>query len=162
MDLKLIPVDVEKLLREMFETYSDFQEPKAAVTIEGKLPTVIGNEAALTQCFSNLLDNAVKFVAPGTKPRVQISAERNGERVRFWITDNGIGIDPKYSTVLFGMFQRLNTAYEGTGIGLTIVRKAAERMGGAVGLESELGKGSRFWLDLKLANNTARRALPAH
>lgn len=150
-DLKLEPVDVEKLVRGMLETYPDLQAPKAEVTIKGELPTVLGNEAALTQCFSNLLNNAVKFDPPDTKPRVRISAERNGESVRFWIADNGIGIDPKYSATIFGMFQRLNTAYGGTGIGLTIVRKAAERMGGAVGVESEPGKGSRFWLDLKLA-----------
>ncbi|MEO6184062.1 MAG: ATP-binding protein, partial [Verrucomicrobiota bacterium] len=152
-DLKLEPVDVEKLLRGMFETYPEFQEPKTEVTIEGELPAVLGNEAALTQCFSNLVNNAVKFVPLNTKPRVRISAERNGIAVRFWIVDNGIGMDPKYSKTIFEMFQRLSTNYEGTGIGLAIVRKAAERMGGAVGVESEPGKGSRFWLDLKLADN---------
>jgi signal transduction histidine kinase len=148
MDLQLEPVDVNKLLRGMLESYPHLQEPAADVKIENELPPVLGNEAALTQCFSNLLGNAIKFVAPGAKPRVRISAEQSGGKVRFWIADNGIGIDPRHSKRVFGTFQRLSTSYEGTGIGLTIVRKAVERLGGAVGVESELGKGSRFWLDL--------------
>jgi signal transduction histidine kinase len=73
--------------------------------------------------------------------------------VRLWVEDNGIGIAPHNHTRIFGMFQRLNAewAYEGTGMGLSIVKKAAERMGGRVGVESDEGKGSRFWLDLKSA-----------
>jgi signal transduction histidine kinase len=154
LDLRLERVDVEKLLRGIFESYLDFQEPKAEVIIEGELPAVLANEAALTQCFSNLLNNAVKFVAPGTKPRVRISAERRGEMVRFWIADEGIGIAERHLDKIFKMFQRLDTSFEGSGIGLTIVRKAAERMGGQVGVESEPGKGSRFWLELKPAKHT--------
>jgi signal transduction histidine kinase len=153
VDLRRESVDAEKLLRDMFESYPDFQEPKAEVIIEGRLPAVQANEAALTQCFSNLLNNAIKFVAPGTKPRVRISADYRGEMVRFWVADNGIGIAERHWGKIFGMFQRLDTSYEGTGIGLTIVRKAMERMGGTVGVESEPGQGSRFWLELKPADN---------
>ena len=148
----LEPVDVAKLLRGMLESNPDFQEPKADVAVEGVLPAVVGNEAALTQCFSNLLNNAVKFVPPETKPRVRVSAERDGNTVRIWVTDNGIGIAPLHLDNIFGMSQRLDTAYPGTGIGLSIVRKTMERMDGRVGVESELGKGSRFWLDLKAAS----------
>jgi signal transduction histidine kinase len=110
---------------------------------------VLGNETALTQCLSNLLGNAVKFVVHGTVPRVQIWAEERGRHVRLWFGDNGIGIAPKQHERLFNSFHRLNSDYEGTGIGLAIVKKAAERMGGCVGVESDLGKGSRFWVQLK-------------
>jgi PAS domain S-box-containing protein len=151
MDLRLEQVDVEKLLLGMLESYPDYQKPKAEVVIEGPLATVRANEAALTQCFSNLLNNAVKFVPPGVKPSVQISAERRAEMVRFWVADNGIGIDPKYFENIFGAFHRLSTTFEGTGIGLTIVRKAVERMGGKAGVESQPGRGSRFWIELKPA-----------
>ena len=72
---------------------------------------------------------------------------------RFWIADQGIGIATQYLAKIFEMFQRLETSFEGTGIGLTIVRKAVERMGGQAGVESEPGKGSRFWLELKAAAN---------
>jgi signal transduction histidine kinase len=153
LDLRLERVDVDHLLRGILESYQDFQEPQAQVIMEDGLPAVLGNEAALTQCFSNLLNNAVKFVAPGTKPCVRISAEERGVMARFWITDQGIGIAPQYLAKIFEMFQRLETSFEGTGIGLTIVRKAVERMGGRVGVESEPGKGSRFWLELKAAAN---------
>ena len=70
---------------------------------------------------------------------------------RFWFEDNGVGIPKKAHEKIFGVFERLNQNYEGTGIGLAIVRKAAERMGGKVGVESEPGQGSRFWLELLAA-----------
>jgi PAS domain S-box-containing protein len=173
-DLELEPVDVSKLLRGMIESYPNFQEAKMEITIDQDLPRVLGNEAALTQCLSNLLTNAGKFVAPGTKPRVRISAERfvlqpqsqserprqatanrgcqrNKRIIRIWVADNGVGIAERHWGKIFGMFHRLDAHYEGTGIGLSIVRKAMERMGGKVGVESELGKGSQFWLELEEA-----------
>jgi len=95
------------------------------------------------------MDNAVKFVAPGTAPRLRIYSEPNNGGVRLWVEDNGIGIDRDGKQRLFQMFQRIHgDAYPGTGIGLAIVRKGVERMGGETGVESEPGKGSRFWLQL--------------
>ncbi len=144
------PVDLDGLLRDIIATYPNGR--KAEFHIQGKLPSVLGNEAFLTQCFSNLLVNAAKFVAPGITPRVEIGTEDQEQPlVRIWIQDNGIGVAPQNHERIFKMFERVNPAskYEGTGIGLTIVRKAAERMGAQVGFESELGKGSRFWIQLK-------------
>jgi signal transduction histidine kinase len=82
---------------------------------------------------------------------VRITAERIGAFARVWVADNGIGIPPHAHPRLFGMFQKIDNQYEGTGIGLAIVRKVVERMGGKVGVESEPGRGSRFWADLPLA-----------
>jgi signal transduction histidine kinase len=149
--LPIEAVDTEKLTRDIVESYPTLQEPNATVSIEGRLPIVSGNMAALTQVISNLLTNAVKFVAPGVKPRIEVSAQKVGEnRVRIWFADNGIGIAEEASGRIFQIFQRLNaeSQYEGTGIGLSIVRKAVERMQGEVGVESEVGKGSRFWIEL--------------
>jgi hypothetical protein len=123
-DLPLTPTDPEALLRGMIETYPTFQPPNASVRIEGQFPLVQANEAGLTQCVSNLLGNAVKFVAPGVIPEVRVWAESGGGRVRLLFQDNGIGMSKDAHRVLFRIFQRLGTDYEGTGVGLAIVKKA--------------------------------------
>jgi PAS domain S-box-containing protein len=147
-ELPLEPVDLSKLLRGIVETYPNLHADKADIVIEGHLPLVRGNESLLTQCFSNLLGNAVKFVARGTRPCIHISANTSDGFAHIGVQDNGIGI-PKFAQPrLFGMFQKLDTEYEGTGIGLAIVRKVVERMGGKVGVDSEIGKGSCFWVEL--------------
>jgi len=149
-ELQTEPVDLDELARAIIDSYPDLQWPRATVAIEGKLPCVLGNPAALTQCLSNLLANAVKFVAPGTLPCIRIWADVLGpETVRVRIQDNGIGIPSEAHEKIFTIFYRFSKKYEGTGIGLAIVKKAAEPMGGAVGLSSAPGKGSTFWLDLK-------------
>jgi signal transduction histidine kinase len=202
-DLRLAPVEVQELLHGIIESYPTFQASEVEIQIEGVLPRVLGNEAALTQCFSNLLGNAIKFVAPGIRPHVRIWAERLGNPqsekreqplaagteplppadhrspatqhvthntpqapaldsldsqpstlnplVRLWFADNGIGIPKDAQKRIFNMFQRLDRSYDGTGVGLTVVRKAVEKMGGRVGLESEPGQGSRFWVELREA-----------
>lgn len=145
-------IDVGRLLHGMIESYPIFQRPNAQIEIADDLPRVLGNEAGLTQCFSNLLGNAVKFVAPGKLPVVRISGQRYDGKVRLCCDDNGIGIPKDLQSRVFIMFQRLSKNYEGTGIGLTLVKKVVERMEGTVGIESEPGKGSRFWIELKAAD----------
>jgi PAS domain S-box-containing protein len=152
-EMPLEPVDLQKLVGEILETFPDMISSDAEIEIEGKLPVVLGNPAALTQCFSNLFGNAVKFVAPVTEPRVTVRAEKLDGDVLVWVEDNGIGIRREDRERIFKMFERVSAtkAYGGTGIGLAIVRKAVERMGGKVGVESEPGKGSRFWIQLQKA-----------
>jgi signal transduction histidine kinase len=151
-EMPLAPVDLSELVRDLVETYPNLHHDKADIFIEDNLPVVLGNDALLTQCFSNLLGNAVKFVAPGVRPVIHVRAETRDSTARIWVTDKGIGISRNAQEKLFGMFQKLDTQYEGTGIGLAIVRKVVERMGGKVGVESEPGVGSRFWVELPLAN----------
>jgi signal transduction histidine kinase len=153
--VRLEPVDITALLEGMLQSYPHLQPPNAEIRIEGQLPVVLGNEALLTQCFSNLLSNAAKFIAPGKTPQIHVSGESAGSAVRIWIHDNGIGIPKEARARIFGMFERAHLGYEGTGIGLAIVRKAVERMGGSVGVDSEPGKGSRFWVELRSAPVTA-------
>jgi signal transduction histidine kinase/integral membrane sensor domain MASE1 len=153
-EIKIENVDVERLIRQIIQERPELQAPNAEIEIRSPLAPVRGHDASLTQCITNLLDNAVKFVARGTKPRVVVGSDRIDNDVRLWFQDNGIGIERAAQARMFGMFQRFHRddAYPGTGIGLAIVRKAAERMNGKVGVESEPGKGSRFWLELKAAN----------
>jgi signal transduction histidine kinase len=151
-DLPMEPVDMEKLLTGIVQTYPAFQDEATAIQLEGPFPRVLGNEALLTQCFSNLLGNAIKFVAPGTKPNVRVRAETNRQAVKFLVQDNGIGIASDQHEKIFALFQRIDKSYEGTGIGLAIVKKAAERMAGRVGVLSQPNKGSTFWIELKPAS----------
>jgi PAS domain S-box-containing protein len=147
----LIPVDCAALLGQVIDSYPQFQEASRNISVEGAFPKVMGNPALLTQCFSNLISNALKFVAPAKTPFVRVFGEEKDKRVRIWFQDNGIGISEEGQKKIFGMFQRLNHDYEGTGIGLALVKKAVDRMGGALGVESKPGEGSRFWIELDKA-----------
>jgi PAS domain S-box-containing protein len=148
-EMSIERVDVESLVREIITERPDLEGSPYDIVVKSPLSQVMGNEGSLSQCLTNLVDNAIKFVAPGVSPHVQIGSENAGQMVRIWVEDNGIGINTEEKGKLFGMFQRLHgNDYPGTGIGLAIVRKAVERMGGTSGVESEPGKGSRFWLDL--------------
>jgi PAS domain S-box-containing protein len=147
----LHPVNLGKLLVELVETYPNLSPERADIQFAESLPVVMGNEALLTQCFANLLGNAVKFVEPGVRPKISVRSETTNGTTRIWVKDNGIGIPVHAQERLFRMFQRLTANYEGTGIGLAIVRKVVERMGGSVGAKSEAGQGSQFWVELKTA-----------
>lgn len=168
-------VDVDRIVRLLIQERPGLAPPVAEIEVKSPLHAVRGHEASFTQCLTNLLDNSIKFVAPGVVPRVRIWSEelppspaaalddtsapsaasrgKNAPKVRLWIEDNGIGIPAKSQQRIFEIFQRLHgpEEYEGTGVGLAIVRKAIQRMGGQVGVVSEPGKGSRFWLELPKA-----------
>ena len=149
-EIRLHPIRLRQSIEDVIEQHASMQEPAATITIDTS-HEVIGDDASLGQVVFNLLANAVKFVAPGKKPEVTVRSELRDRKVRIWFEDNGIGIKPEHRSKLFGMFQRLTNdpRYEGTGIGLAIVRKAVERMGGTVGLEPGEKGGSRFWVELK-------------
>lgn len=152
-ELALRPVDAGRLIHEIVSTYPTLRPERAEIVVENSLPAVMANEAALTQVVSNLLGNAVKFVPPGVRPRVIVRSELESGCVRLWFEDNGIGIPERLHPRLFKIFSRLQRRedYDGTGIGLAIVRKATERMNGTVGVESSEGAGSRFWVKLHRA-----------
>lgn len=145
-----VPIDLEALIASVITEYPGLRPPHAQIDVAKPLLRVNGHEASLTQVISNLLGNAAKFVSPGRMATINVWTEKRGARVRIFIADNGIGIAPENHERIFKMFERLSagTEYEGTGIGLAIVAKAVERMGGNVGLESETGKGSTFWIEL--------------
>jgi len=159
-ELELTEVNLEKLVREIIEQCPELQSPHAVIAIQSPLLPVLADDASLTQCISNLLGNAVKFVPRGVQPQITIYSKPVGENVRLWIQDNGIGIEAGQQQKIFQVFHRLHGegAYAGTGIGLAIVRKAAERMGGEAGVESTPGKGSRFWVQLPRPNRVTGRS----
>jgi PAS domain S-box-containing protein len=155
-EMELRKVDLNRLVTDIVQQYPDMQPPRAEVIIREPLLSVQAHEPSLAQAVSNLLGNAVKFVPPGEQPRIVVRTEARGPNVRLWVEDNGIGIKPQHQGRIFGIFERLPTVarYEGTGIGLAIVRKAAEKMGGSSGMDSDGLTGSRFWIELAAAQNT--------
>jgi signal transduction histidine kinase len=169
------PVGPIPQLHYLLESYPNLQPFRAHIRIQPPIARVLANEAGLTQCFSNLLGNAVKFTKPGVTPQIRVWAEEvripsEGDAlsrpppfksdsaldtphsalgsVRIWVEDNGIGIPKSFQARVFDMFQRGTNLQDGTGIGLAIVRKLTEQMGGKVGVQSEPGAGSRFWVEL--------------
>jgi two-component system, sensor histidine kinase and response regulator len=153
-ELSLGPISLKQLLQEIVRQLStEIESRDAKVSVADDLPGVVANKMALGQALENLLSNAMKFMPEGQAPKIRIEAETIGTLVRLWIIDNGIGIPEEHHSRVFRVFERLHTAetYPGTGIGLAIVRKGVERMNGRVGLESEPGKGSRFYIELPAA-----------
>ena len=120
------------------------QETAASITRD-PLPVVWGDATLLTQLYQNLLDNALKFVAHD-HPIIHLTAERHAAQWVFGVQDHGIGLKPEYAEQIFAPFKRLHSRaeYEGTGIGLAICRKAIERHGGQIWVESQPGQGAYF------------------
>ncbi|KAF3885024.1 MULTISPECIES: PAS domain S-box protein [Nostocales] len=169
--IKLAPVLLTQVIADArAQLATDLSERQAQITIAENLPSVIGHYPILVQIIVNLLSNAIKFVAPGVQPHIRVWTETielketrktgtvlppSPQQIRLWIEDNGIGIEPNYQEQIFGVFERLHNTetYPGTGIGLAIVRKGAERLGGQVGVESAVGQGSRFWIEFQGASS---------
>jgi PAS domain S-box-containing protein len=132
------------------------QESGAAVT-SGDLPTVRGDDARFVQLFQNLIGNAIKYRGKDP-PRIHVSAEYRDAEWRFAVTDNGMGIEPEYYLMIFGVFKRLHgSAIPGTGIGLAICQRVIERYGGRIWVESKVGQGTSFYFTLPGAPETAER-----
>lgn len=177
-DLTLGVVDLAQVVQDVIALGG--ARMAARVTVRRPLHAVLANRTLVSQCVSNLLQNALKFCKPGVEPSVnvwtevisgsekpeavtngrlryeagqqqglQTSGDSKMQRVRLWCEDNGIGISPEAQNKIFGIFERGDRAgeYDGTGIGLAIVSRAMERMGGQCGVVSVPEKGSQFWLE---------------
>lgn len=120
---------------------------KSAIFVHPHLPIVEGYRAPFTQVLHCLMDNALKYSQEGISPKIELGVEETVSEWIFSIRDNGIGIDPIFFDKIFIIFQRLHNRdrYEGTGIGLSIVKKQVESWGGKIWLESTLGEGSTFY-----------------
>ena len=151
--MELTPVALDAAVQNALDgCETEIRERVAIIEKIPPWPTVMAHASTLRQVLVNLISNAVKFVASGA-PHVRIRAEeRPNGIVRVWVEDNGIGIPAEFHERIFNVFQRLHTTeYAGTGIGLAIVQKGVERMGGRVGLESAPRTGSKFWIELSKA-----------
>jgi len=144
------PADCKEICASLLENLKvSIESSQAEITVE-PLPVVIGDATQLGQVFQNLLGNAIKFRGKRT-PRIHVSAREAASEWVFSVTDNGIGIAPEYFERIFIIFQRLHTIeeYSGTGIGLAICKKIAERHGGRIWVESIVGEGSTFHFSIQ-------------
>jgi len=143
------PTNCETILQQSLDNLQVTMEESGAVVTHDSLPTVMADDLQLGQLFQNLIGNAIKFHGE-EPPRVHVSARPEGNRWIFSVRDNGIGIAPEYAERIFIIFQRFHSReeYPGTGIGLAVCKKIVERHGGAIWVESELGKGATFYFTL--------------
>ncbi len=148
-----VPTDAASVVAGVLAILEPSLKEADATTEVGPLPTVLADAAQLEQVFTNLVGNAVKYRHPARPLDLRISTRQCDSMVEFSVADNGIGIEAEYFDRIFEMFSRLHThdAYEGTGIGLAVVRKIVERHGGSVRVESTPGAGSTFLFTLPAA-----------
>jgi PAS domain S-box-containing protein len=161
-ELTLEAVDLTSVVRTaILQAEPVLRRQRARITVTGPALVVRGHPPTLTQAITNLLTNAVKFVAKETIPRVRVELEERDGVARLWVRDNGIGVSEDDRERIFEPFERLHSrdTYPGTGLGLAIVRRAMARMDGHVGVESALDAGSGFWIELALAEPAAAAAL---
>jgi PAS domain S-box-containing protein len=150
LELSWEEVNLNAVVHDVLAAMAEEIQAKKGVIQVHPLPTLRAHRLLLAQIFTNLLENALKFVEKGEVPKIEIGFETRAGGVRVWIQDNGIGIHPEHHAGIFEMFHRLHpneAIYPGTGVGLAIVRKGMERMGGCVGIASTSEMGTRFYLD---------------
>ncbi len=148
-DLRRSRVETGELVRSVLAEVLPEEEREASDVKIGDLPPVQADPALLRQVFVNLLSNAVKFTSTRSGRRLEVSGWRDGRRVVYEVTDNGVGFDMRYAGKLFGVFQRLHgREFEGTGVGLALVERIVARHGGTVSARAEVDHGATFTISL--------------
>jgi signal transduction histidine kinase len=149
-ELKSDPIELASTVNSLVEEKRREPTDRPVDFVVGvKGATINADVNGLTQSLRNYLDNAIKFSGNVTQPRIEVGSQEGTESCVLWVRDNGIGFDMKHHDRIFDLFQRAATNdFPGTGVGLAIVRKAMERMGGRAWAESEPGKGATFYLEI--------------
>lgn len=151
---ELVPTDPQAVIGTVLESLDDLtQEKQAVAQVQLEMPIVLASEIQLGQVFQNLISNGIKFCT--CQPQITISVTCEMQKCTFCVADNGIGIPDKFKRQIFEIFQRLHhqSEYEGSGIGLSIVKRVIQQQEGHIWVQSELGQSSKFFFTLKEANN---------
>ena len=144
-------IPFEEIVKEALDhVQGRLEANKVKVEVQGSLPTVYGDKIRLVEVMQNLVDNAAKFTKGQPDALIKIGTEENNEKMQpiFFVSDNGIGIAPQYHEKIFGLFDKLDPTAEGTGVGLTLVKRIIEVHGGKIWLESQPGNGTTFYFTL--------------
>ena len=146
-------VRLDEVLDEVLLNLSVLVEESRATITREPLPAIVGDRVQLTRLLQNLVGNALKFHLPDRPPEVTIKAGRDGEgQLDLMVSDRGIGIDPRHHARIFEVFRRIHPKrFAGTGIGLSVCQRVAERHGGSIRVESSVGEGSTFHVMLRTA-----------
>jgi signal transduction histidine kinase len=150
-EVTVTAADLDGIVDDVIAENAHLQPPNALISVQRPLGVVLAHASSIQQALTNLLQNAVKFARDGAMATVTVSSRRNGQMIRVSVQDNGIGIAREQLDQIFGLFHRGANSVDGSGVGLAIVKRFVEKMGGRVGVESELGKGSTFWFELRAA-----------
>jgi PAS domain S-box-containing protein len=155
---QLEPTGANEVCDEAIENLSLTIQDAGAHVIRRSLPTVHADSAQLIRLFQNLIANAIKYRSD-EPPRVEITAEERSQEWLFRVSDNGMGIDPKYHERIFVIFQRLHSReeYGGTGIGLAVCQRIVERAGGRIWVESSVGAGSTFCFTVPKSHHSIKK-----
>jgi PAS domain S-box-containing protein len=159
VEFRLTTVDLGSAVQEALKLLEgEIKATNAKISVNGKMRAVIAQPSVLVQSIQNLLSNALKFTKSGRAPQIRVFTEVIGDKTRLYVQDRGIGIEERHFDRIFEVFERLHgqESFSGTGIGLAIVKKAMERMKGRYGVDSKVGAGSRFWIELASAQPTAK------
>lgn len=147
-ELHRTDTDLDVVLASVLEDLAPTLEAKSASVAAGELPTLPADGPQLYSVLLNLVSNAVKYARPGVPPVIEVSAERSGESWRLSVRDNGIGICAGDRDLVFGLFNRVETSVDGSGIGLATVKRIIEAHGGTIGISSVEGPGTDVWFEL--------------
>jgi PAS domain S-box-containing protein len=145
------PIELRQFVETLVEERrTEMEERKINLAMKVNGSVVVTDAEGLSQALRNYLDNAIKFTSDAPEPRIEVGAEETEKSCRLWVRDNGVGFDMKYQDRIFEIFHRLHRPedYPGTGVGLAIVRKAMDRMGGRAWAESDVGRGATFFLEI--------------
>ncbi|MBC7946348.1 MAG: GHKL domain-containing protein [Chitinophagaceae bacterium] len=144
------PVDMNLLVMDcLAQLAGPLKQKLVEVVLQPHLPTLLGDSQRLTAVLQNLIENSIKYMGDQAAPRIEVGTRQEGEEIVFFVSDNGAGIDPLHHETIFGLFNKLDTKSQGSGVGLALVKRIVEVHGGRVWVESEgVGKGSTFCFTL--------------
>ena len=149
-EMKITELDMSSLAKNIYRDFNQDTEGRSIIFTVDDLPRAKADRALITQVFTNLIGNAIKFTQEKPNAKIEVSFDYDEDDYIYYVKDNGAGFDMKYYDKLFGLFQRLHTQeeFKGTGVGLSIVQRIISRHGGRVWGEGEVGEGATIYFSL--------------